>query len=115
MATQNEAHSLSPPLGLHKSAAILQQEARLRLGNSLPHQLPLFSHDGDSDSEPSTPTTSANTTTSNIDASTPTLKVNKLKPLTNSSPSAPKVVMEGDEFHVHPLIYLFAQRVNSAI
>nr|CDS14991.1 protein vprbp [Echinococcus granulosus] len=80
--------------GLHKSAAILQQEARLRLGNSLPHQLPLFGHDGDSDSEPPTPPTLANTitttTSSNIDVSTPTLKVNKIKPLTNSSPSVSK-------------------------
>ncbi|VDK43521.1 unnamed protein product [Taenia asiatica] len=80
--------------GLHKSAAILQQEARLRLGNSLPHQLPLFSHDGDSDSEPFTPTASGNATTSNIDVSTPTLKVNKLKPPTSSSSSAPKTLRD---------------------
>ncbi|KAL5103497.1 Protein mahjong [Taenia crassiceps] len=80
--------------GLHKSASILQQEARLRLGGSLPHQLPLFSHDGDSDIEPSPPTVSANTTTNNADTSTPTLKVNKLKPLTNPSPNAPKTLRD---------------------
>ncbi|VDO12136.1 unnamed protein product [Rodentolepis nana] len=69
--------------GLHKTAAVLQQEAHLKPGNSsMPPQLPLFTHEGDSDSEPSTPV--AVTLNPDETPSTPSLRLSKFKPATGS-------------------------------
>ncbi len=102
--------------GLHKTAASLQQEARLRLGNAVPHQLPLFSHDEDSDTSlTATPSTSSHqhhhshppagssdaamlsvgvtsATPGTVGPGTPTVRVNKIKPVgAAATPSTPKV------------------------
>ncbi|KAM3179601.1 hypothetical protein ACTXT7_000336 [Hymenolepis weldensis] len=64
--------------GLHRTAAVLQQEAHLKPGNSsMPPQLPLFAHEGDSDSEPSTPIVAA--LNPDETPSTPSLRLNKFK------------------------------------
>uniref|UniRef100_A0A5K3FKM0 LisH domain-containing protein n=2 Tax=Mesocestoides corti TaxID=53468 RepID=A0A5K3FKM0_MESCO len=90
--------------GLHKTASTLQQEARLRLENAVPHQLPLFSNDDDSDLETSATatavlnhqstgaaTSTTTTTTTSSESTTPSVRVNKIKPVANAALSTPKV------------------------
>ncbi|KAM7541355.1 hypothetical protein Aperf_G00000020218 [Anoplocephala perfoliata] len=81
--------------GLHKTASVLQQEAHLRLGSSsIPPQLPLFSHEADSDSEPPTMVPTAVASNADESPSTPPLRLNKFKPPMGSAISTPKSVRD---------------------
>ena len=84
--------------GLHKSAAALEQEAHLRLGGPVPHQLPLFGHDGDSDSEVLSPpaprvSTASASAASSAEPSTPSLRLCKPQTPSSSLRNTPKVSM----------------------